>query len=148
MRRILVALGALLAATVLLPAASTSAAPSFSCQYEAMDSTADVNVTAIGTQVLVDAVWLQRAHCPLQPLVDGQLVRFHETSLLSRSRAGELTGSTRIVVNPPRSLPFYFNGVAVGTFNIQSGGYVAINWATLSTTSNGLKMVDPHQYIL
>ncbi|HEX5370744.1 MAG TPA: hypothetical protein VFY10_15150 [Dehalococcoidia bacterium] len=113
-----------------------------------MESTADVNVTTIGTRVLVDAVWLQKANSPLQPLADGQLVLFHETSVLSRSSAGKLTGTTRIVVNPPRSLPLYFSGAAIGTFNIQSGGYVAINWATLSTTSNGLKMVDPHQYIL
>lgn len=148
MRRLLVVLGALLAATVLLPAASTAAAPSYSCTFEPLDSTADVHATVIGTQVIVDATWVQKAFCPNQPVSGPQLVRFHEMSVLKRSGAGQVSGTTFIVVSPPRLAPYYFSGVVMGTYNVKSGGYIAINWATLSSTATGLKMVDPHQYIL
>ena len=156
MRRLLVVLGALLAATVLLPAASTSAAPSYSCQYEALEATTNIHVTVIGLQVLVDASWLQRADCPSQPFVDGQLAKFHETSVLKRSGNGTVSGTTYITVTgatftsimPPWLQTAYFNGTVTGTYNLKSGGYIAINYATLSSSSFGLKMLDPHQYIL
>ena len=148
MRRLLVALGALLAATVLLPAATTTAASSFTCTFDPLESTADIHTTVIGTQVIVDASWVQTAHCPYQPFSGAQLVLFHEISVLKPSGAGQVSGTTVIVVTPPRFGPYYFSGLAAGTYNLKSGGFIAINWATLSNTASGLKMVDPHQYIL
>ncbi|HEX5370745.1 MAG TPA: hypothetical protein VFY10_15155 [Dehalococcoidia bacterium] len=148
MRRILLVIATLLVATMIVPASHTLAAPRFSCQFQPDDATSQVSVSFDSGKTTIDAVWMAQANCPKHPLVDGQQVRFHETTVLQKVGLGKVAGTTRIVVDMPSSLPIVFNGLAYGSFDVNSSLLTQYTYATVSHSSSGLNMLDPHQFIV
>ncbi len=148
MRRILAVLGAVLVATMLLPASHTLAAAKFSCNFKPDDATDHVSVTFDSGKITIDAVWMAQANCPKYSLVDGQTVRFHETTVLVKTGLGKVAGATRIVVDMPSSLPVVFNGLAYGSFDVNGSLITQYTYATASHSSSGLNMIDPQQVVV
>ena len=148
MRRVLAVLGAVLLATVLLPASHTLAAKGFACSFQPDNSSANVSVSYDSGKITIGAVWMAQANCPKHPLVDGRSVRFQETTVLAKIGPGKVAGTTRIVVDMPASLPVVLNGLAYGSFDVNSSLITQYSYMTASQSSIGLNMVDSQESII